>query len=57
MLEQHLAERFRAVVADEPPFRVDPDELVDRLLRAGSTVLRFRPRGCGRRVLRADGGP
>ena len=33
MLEQQLAERFRAVVDDEPPFVLDPDELVDRLLR------------------------
>jgi hypothetical protein len=33
VLEQQLAERFRAVVDDEPPFVLDPDELVDRLLR------------------------
>lgn len=33
MLEQQLTERFRAVVADEPPLRLAPDELVDRLLR------------------------
>lgn len=34
MLEQHLAERFRAAVDDEPPFAMDPDELVDQLLRS-----------------------
>lgn len=33
MLEQQLAERFRAVVDEEPPLALDPDELVDRLLR------------------------
>lgn len=33
MLEQQLAERFRAAVDDEPPLALDPDELVDRLLR------------------------
>lgn len=33
MLEQQLEERFRAVVDDEPPLALDPDELVDRLLR------------------------
>lgn len=33
MLEQQLAERFRAVVDDEPPLALDPDELVDRLRR------------------------
>lgn len=33
MLEQQLTERFRAVVENEPPFELDPDELVDRLLR------------------------
>jgi cytoskeletal protein RodZ len=33
VLEQQLTERFRAVVADEPPFALDPGELVDRLLR------------------------
>jgi hypothetical protein len=33
VLEQQLTERFRAVVDDEPPLAVDPDELVDRLLR------------------------
>lgn len=33
MLEHQLTERFRAVVADEPPLTLDPDELVDRLLR------------------------
>jgi hypothetical protein len=33
VLEQHLAERFRAAVDDEPPFVMEPDELVDRLLR------------------------
>jgi hypothetical protein len=34
VLEQQLAERFRAAVDDEPPFELDPDELVDRLLRS-----------------------
>lgn len=33
MIEQQLAERFRAVVGDEPPLGIHPDELVDRLLR------------------------
>lgn len=33
MLERQLAERFRAMVANEPPFTVDPDELVDRMVR------------------------
>jgi hypothetical protein len=32
-IEQQLAERFHAVVGDEPPLAVDPDELVDRLFR------------------------
>ena len=32
MLERQLAERFRAIVANEPPLAVDPDELVDRLV-------------------------
>jgi hypothetical protein len=33
MIEQHLAERFKAVVGDEPPLGFDPDALVDGLLR------------------------
>lgn len=33
MIEQQVAERFRAAVDDEPPLELDPDELVDRLLR------------------------
>jgi hypothetical protein len=33
MIEQQLAERFRAVVGDEPPLGFDPDELVDGILR------------------------
>ena len=35
MLERQLAERFRAMVANEPPFTVAPDALVDRLVRTG----------------------
>jgi hypothetical protein len=33
VIEQQLAERFRAVVGDEPPLGFDPDEFVDRLFR------------------------
>jgi hypothetical protein len=33
MIEQQLAERFRAAVADEPPLAFDPDETVDRAAR------------------------
>jgi hypothetical protein len=33
MIEQQLAERFRAAVDDEPPLGFDPDEFVDRLFR------------------------
>jgi hypothetical protein len=33
VIEQQVAERFRAVVDDEPPFALTPEELVDRLLR------------------------
>lgn len=36
MLERQLAERFRAIVANEPPLTVDPDELVNHLVRTGS---------------------
>lgn len=35
MLERLLAERLRAIVADEPPFAVDPGDLVDRMVRTG----------------------
>jgi hypothetical protein len=34
VLEQQLAERFRVMVDNEPPFVVAPDELADRLIRA-----------------------
>lgn len=33
MIEQQLADRFRAAVADEPPLSFDPDETVDRAAR------------------------
>lgn len=39
MIEQVLAERFHAVVVDEPPMGRDPDEFVDRLIRRGRSRL------------------
>jgi hypothetical protein len=35
MMEDHLAERFRAAVADEPPLGFDTDDVVDRAARSG----------------------
>lgn len=33
MIEERLADRMRAVLADEPPLGFDPDEVVDRAVR------------------------